>query len=214
VNYGMGEQSLAARLGESRSGARELLEKHRSVYRTFWRWANSNVDHAMLTNVQMTVFGWPVHTSSDPNPRSARNFPMQGNGAEMLRLACCLATEAGLQICAPVHDAILLEASTRDMPKHLASLREFMAQASRIVLDGFEVHTDAKVVHAPKRYMDEGGEVMWARVMGLLAEVEASPAKCRRRPLETVVDAHPVGYSLVAKEEEDPLSPAGTVGGT
>ncbi len=40
-----------------------------------------------------TVFGWTVHVGPDANPRSLRNFPMQGNGAEMLRLACCLATE-------------------------------------------------------------------------------------------------------------------------
>lgn len=213
VNYGMGEQSLAARLGESRAGARELLETHRLVYREFWRWADTNVDCAMLTNLQTTVFGWPVHTSPDPNPRSARNFPMQGNGAEMLRLACCLATEAGLQVCAPVHDAILLEASTRDMPEHLAALREYMAQASHIVLDGFEIRTDAKVVHAPERYMDEGGEVMWDRVMGLLAEAEASRANCRRRQLQTAADEHPVGYFLVVNKGEDPPPPTRTEGG-
>ena len=35
---------------------------------------------------------------------------MQANGAEMLRLACCFATERGVRVCAPVHDAILIEA--------------------------------------------------------------------------------------------------------
>ena len=35
---------------------------------------------------------------------------MQGDGRETLRLACCLATERGVEICAPVHDAVLIEA--------------------------------------------------------------------------------------------------------
>jgi hypothetical protein len=43
------------------------------------------------------------------------NFPMQANGAEMLRLACCLAIERGLAVCAPVHDAILIEAPLAEM---------------------------------------------------------------------------------------------------
>ena len=34
---------------------------------------------------------------------------MQANGAEMLRLACCLAIERGVKVCAPVHDAILID---------------------------------------------------------------------------------------------------------
>ena len=55
-----------------------------------------------------TVFGWRVHVGPDANPRSLRNFPMQANGAEMLRLACCLATERGIEVCAPVHDALLI----------------------------------------------------------------------------------------------------------
>jgi len=57
-----------------------------------------------------TVFGWTIHTGAKVNPRSLRNFPMQGNGAEMLRLACCFATEQGIRVCAPVHDALLIEA--------------------------------------------------------------------------------------------------------
>jgi hypothetical protein len=33
----------------------------------------------------------------------------------MLRLACCLATEHGIKVCAPVHDALLIEASLNDL---------------------------------------------------------------------------------------------------
>jgi hypothetical protein len=56
------------------------------------------------------VFGWPIRIGSDPNPRSLRNFPCQANGAEMLRLAACFAIEQGVEVCALIHDAMLIAA--------------------------------------------------------------------------------------------------------
>ena len=47
-----------------------------------------------------------------------------------------------------------------------------MREASRIVLDGFELGTDAYVVRHPDRFMDERGTVMWRRVMTLLDRAE------------------------------------------
>jgi hypothetical protein len=93
---------------------------------------------------------------------------MQANGAEMLRLACCLGTEPGIEVCAPVHDAVLICAPLERLEVDLARMQQAMAEASRIVLDGFELRTDATVVRHPDRYMDERGTVMWDRVMALL----------------------------------------------
>ena len=70
------------------------------------------------------------------NPRSLRNFPMQANGAEMLRLACCLGIERGVEICAPVHDAVLIKAPLDRLDHDIAVMREAMAEASRAVLGG------------------------------------------------------------------------------
>jgi DNA polymerase-1 len=81
---------------------------HQETYRTFWRWSDAAVDHAMSKSSLHTVFGWTIHIGEDSNPRSLRNYPMQGNGAEMLRLACCISTERGIEVCAPVHDAVLI----------------------------------------------------------------------------------------------------------
>ena len=88
----------------------------------------------------------------------------------MMRLACCLATEAGLEVCAPVHDALLLAAPLERLDSDVERLRACMAEASRTVLGGFEVRTDAKVVRYPERYMDKSGQVMWDRVLRLLLD--------------------------------------------
>ena len=44
-------------------------------------------------------------------------------------------------------------------------MQDIMREASRIVLDGFELGTDATVVRHPDRYMDDRGTVMWQQVM-------------------------------------------------
>ena len=69
-----------------------------------------------------TVFGWEIHIhGNDLRESSIRNFPMQANGAEMLRLACILAIEAGVKVIAPVHDAILIEYPLDNAADHITS---------------------------------------------------------------------------------------------
>jgi hypothetical protein len=108
---------------------------------------------------------------------------MQANGAEMLRLACCFATEIGIEVCAPVHDAVLICAPIDRLEADIERMRDCMARASRAVLDGFELRTDCPdqfdehgktvkfphVIRHPQRYRDPRGAVMWDRVIGLIA---------------------------------------------
>jgi hypothetical protein len=128
------------------------------------------VDHANLKGDIATVFGWKVYASPGFNPRFFRNFPMQANGAEMLRLACCLATERGVEVCAPVHDAVLIAAPLYRLDEDVAAMREAMREASTVVLAGFELEVDAKLVAYPGRYEDSRGRKMWSRVMKLIGE--------------------------------------------
>jgi hypothetical protein len=174
VQYGMQEESLARRIGRPPCEARELLALHKATYARFWRWSESAVMSFELTRRIETVFGWPLWATAEWNPRTVMNFPMQANGAEMLRLTCCLATERGLAVCAPVHDAILIEAPATEIDERVAELQACMREASHIVLAGLELRTDAEIVRWPDRYNDKRGEVMWATVTRLLDEVEAA----------------------------------------
>lgn len=169
VQYGMQEESLARRIQRPPVYARELLKMHRRTYRKFWEWSDGVRDHAQATRKLWTVFGWTLHVDDRANGRSLCNFPMQANGAEMLRLACCLATEAGIRVVAPVHDALLIEAPLDELSARTLQMQDVMRRASAIVLDGFELRSDAKLIEAPERYQDERGEVMWGIVQELLA---------------------------------------------
>ena len=96
---------------------------------------------------------------------------MQANGAEMLRLACILATERGLRVVAPIHDALLIEAPLTELDDAVQATRQAMADASALVLDGFRLRTDAELVRHPQRYSDKRGEQTWNTVQEILAEI-------------------------------------------
>ena len=181
VQYGMGDESLAARIGQPTISARRLLALHHGTYRVFWEWSDALLDNAMLGGSLRTCFGWQVHVPPSPNPRSLRNFPMQANGAEILRLACCIATEAGISVCAPVHDAVLITAPLERLDHDVARMRDAMREASHVVLKGFELGTDVSYVRHPDRYADPRGAVMWAQVMALIGGPPATEPSVPKR---------------------------------
>jgi hypothetical protein len=196
VQYGMGAETLAVRINQHRGRARQLLALHRQTYPRFWKWSDAAVDYALLRNEIVAVFGWRLLVGPDVNPRSVRNFPMQANGAEMLRLACCRATELGVRVCAPVHDAVLIEAPAGGLEDAVAMTQRAMGDASACVLGGFRLRTEAKIVRWPDRYADARGRAMWDAVTEALADLGQSDSGDRGNlghsgPGTWVTMAHP-----------------------
>jgi DNA polymerase-1 len=171
--YNMGPKTLAFKIGRSELEARELLQLHRATYKTYWSWSEAAVDCAMLHGSISTVFGWPLHVDQNTKLGSLINFPMQATTAEMMRLACCLAMERGIEVCATIHDAFLICAPIEKIEEQAAAMEACMDEASRLVLDGFTLRTDVEIVRYPDRYADKRGAVMWERIMQLLAQIEA-----------------------------------------
>jgi DNA polymerase I len=127
------------------------------------------------------LFGWTYNI--DPHLtdkqlkgkrlRSLQNFPMQAHGAEILRLAICYAIEAGILVCAPVHDAVLIMAPLDRIDADAALMSNFMEKASEVVLKRLKLrtegHTPDKIIRYPDRYMDEDrGRPFFEKVMSLL----------------------------------------------
>ena len=175
ANYGMQSASLAQLIGKSEPEARELLRLHRSQFPQFWRWSDQILDRAMLLGNLQTMFGWRLHVGQDTRATSLRNFPVQAGGAELLRLASCLTTERGIAVCAPIHDALLVEGPSDRIQDVVTATQAAMAEASEIVLDGFRLRSDAKIIGPGERYMDSRGEKMWQTVSRLLEELTTTP---------------------------------------
>jgi DNA polymerase I len=85
-----------------------------------------------------------------------------------------LATERGVEVCAPVHDAVLICAPLARLAQDVAATQAAFAEASRIVLSGFELRSEAKLVRWPDRYSDARGRRMWQETLRLVDKAEAS----------------------------------------
>jgi DNA polymerase I len=113
--FGQTPWGLAATLRISMLEARELHARHVALHPTFHRWREDIVASAQFAGRIETVFGWRQRVDEHVSKRTLMNFVCQANGAEMLRIAMIGATEAGLEICGPLHDALLLQARLEDL---------------------------------------------------------------------------------------------------
>ena len=86
-----------------------------------------------------------------------------------------MADKYGLGVCAPIHDALLIESPLSRINQDVALLKDIMRRASRVVLNprasgAFVLQADAKIVSYPNRYSDRRGVRMWDLVTGMLVQ--------------------------------------------
>jgi DNA polymerase I len=175
INYGMGITSLAKGLNRHPAIASGIVEDHKRAYPRFWEWREQQVQRAMLDRKILTSFGWPLRITTSPNKRSLYNFPMQGDGGEMLRMAAVELCEANIVPCMLVHDGILLEVESLEQ-REIAV--EIMRKAGLETCNGLEigVDKDQTLMHG-ERYRDKRpvAQKMWKTMMRALQQVGALP---------------------------------------
>jgi len=171
VLMGMGSQSIGQRTGGGPYGGRALLDLHKRRFSRFWEWSDSvAATGAAARNVE-TAFGL-IYNPAAPShykPRTARNFLLQATGSDMLRVAVLLLADAGVEVIATVHDAVLVECDTAAAETVGQTAVSCMEEASRITLwDRLTVRASVERVDHPLHYMDKGGAPFWRKLARLL----------------------------------------------
>ena len=110
------------------------------------------------------------------NPRTVRNFPIQSSGSEILHVACLLGERRGIELIAPIHDALLAEGPLNQVEELSDALDQLMGDAATVVLRGYRLPTDCQIVKPGEHYQDERGAEMWATVTRLVAKLERETA--------------------------------------
>ena len=162
-----------------------MLRWHKATIQTFWRFIEDTITTASVHRqaVRQSLDGRGI-SGEKSNPDRWMNFPMQANGAEMMRMAAIAATEAGIEVCCPVHDAFLISAPTELIDEQRGgTCARSWRRPSRAVTGGLTVRTDVKIVRWPDRYMDKRGKGMWDKVMSLLERMGTpAPGSHEREP--------------------------------
>jgi DNA polymerase-1 len=167
VQYQMTAKGLSRKLDKPLHEARTLLDQHKRLYNHYWEWIERVSDHAFLNKEMEACYGWRLNVSTETKPRTVANFQMQSNGAEMLRLAVILGREKGVDICATIHDAILIQASLEELEVQTTVMQSCMEEASRSVLDGFELRSEAEYTRYPEAFGGRQGP-MWDLIQNVI----------------------------------------------
>jgi len=188
MNYGQGYYSLSENLGVLKAEALNMVNTHKLIYRTYWKWVNNFINSGMLSGQVKTKYHWYLNTKNS-QPRSLQNWPMQSTGAEILRLAISMCFDYGVKILAPIHDAVLIGDTMENIDKSVKLAQECMEAASREIL-GLTIKTDAQTIRYPHRYMDNRGEKMWNNIVDLINNV--NPAEKKARIEEKILEDTPL----------------------
>ena len=173
MSYGMTKHGVAAATGKSLMWAADRLARYHASYRVNTQWRHDVVTQALFDERIVSVLGWPMAVHADTRRRTVLNFPMQAGGADMMRLAAIAAYEAGIHICAPVHDAFWITAPLHELDDAIATMKGIMERAGREVA-GINIPVEvAAVVRWPQclgdvRKPDAKGQAMWVEIKNLL----------------------------------------------
>lgn len=185
--YGKTVYTIAIECGITTKEAAALLRMHKRMFPQFWLWVEWQVNETLATRKIATKLGWQryiltkkerdAHKEPGQHKKiqnSLQNFQMQAHGSEMLRLACIYGAEAGLTLCAPLHDAIFAVANAEEEAWALAKMRECMERASRDLL-GVAIPIEFGVVRYPDRYVPAKKPtaiLVWDKMMSALQRAE------------------------------------------
>jgi DNA polymerase I len=173
--YGQQARSLAGQIGRSPLHASALLRQLALAYPRFVQWIDNEIDVALVNGYMETPLRWRLKTNRLTRETSLLNFPMQAMGASILQRAIHFVQRAGVSVCAPVHDAILIMAPAGDIRHQAWVAKEAMKRASADILRGFTIEVDGwgersgeDFVTYPNHYLDPRGNVMWSKLAPIL----------------------------------------------
>jgi DNA polymerase I len=142
LSYGMGAQGLAQRVDVSVEAARDLMRTYFATYTGVASWLRCTSQEALKQGYAATLAGRKRFFKTEGVERSrraamernAKNHPIQGTNADILKRALALLYERlpeGVHIILVVHDEIILECPEDALEQATRVLKEAMIQACR-----------------------------------------------------------------------------------
>jgi DNA polymerase I len=168
--YGQTAFGFSANAGISLQLAEIVHKNLRKAYPKYWLWIDREMIRASINTVMRTPLGWSIRVGRDTKDTLLMDFPMQGSCADILRVATILMLEEGVSLCAMVHDAVLIEDSIENIEKTVEVVKSCWRKASEVVLDGFTLDADAKIIKHPEVFRE--GVEMWRLLLQLNQEAE------------------------------------------
>lgn len=187
VGYGMGAVSLGKRIfldqpatantdfEECMHSAVDILRWHKQTFRQYWRYVEQQVMYARKDGWIRARDGWTQFADQNTRFTKLQNFPMQANGAVILREAIKLLSQhPEIELVCTLHDSIMIYCHADDEDVHTNILRNCMIQAVTNVMRGLtmpmDIPVEVKSYTHEKGYVDKRGTQMFNKVMALVRQ--------------------------------------------
>jgi len=164
IIYGMGPRALAASLDIDFNSGKDLLDKYNVTYKFVREFLDRSGNEAIAKGYTTTLYGRkrfydvPREKTADFDrmmagiKRAAMNHPIQGTGADMIKLALVAISKKLKQenldahIINTIHDEIMIECSEKDAEKSLQIAEQEMINAGAVILKDIPIKVEARIV--------------------------------------------------------------------
>lgn len=162
LQYGMGVAKLARKLSIDMQEeitipqARQLINLHRKIFSKYWEFLDTIQNYYEQSGSLILEDDWALW-GDNTSALSVRNFPIQGTGASIMRLAVTYAHKAGLQVITPLHDAMYIYHKEEDTESHTEILKDCMTRAAAKFVD-IVIRLDSKTVRSDSPWVETKGK--------------------------------------------------------
>jgi DNA polymerase-1 len=181
LGYGKGLRSLAADVyaanrtengqylitpSEAEDKAEFILNWHKANFFEYWDWINDTVEKARIDGYLKSLDGWTYFVDKNVRNTQLLNFPMQANGAAMMRLAVINAAKMNtFDLVCTLHDALYANSEVQNKEKTIKEVVSCMDNACMELLDGaVKIRTDVSIYDEFTGYQDPRGQEMLQQV--------------------------------------------------
>src|SRR4051812_7836186 len=151
---------------------------YKATFGDYWRFLNKEARAAQSEGYTTSADGWFYFADRTTAFTKLMNFPMQSNGAVMLREAVkMLAFETDLDVACTLHDAIYVNSRGEDVDDVLSTLTGIMDRAvERVIGTTVKIEAGVNVYTHEEGYRDQRGDETLARVINLLKDIQSDKA--------------------------------------
>jgi DNA polymerase I len=204
LNYGLGVRGLARNLQMDPALAGQWMQSFRERYPRMVEYAHETVLRGTSNGQLKTRLDWRLHIrdliasryalegqpklANQLTPNSLRNWPVQSNAAEILRVAVIEATDRGVAVVGTLHDALFIESAVEEIERHVRVAQDAMREASATILRCaatgrcYPLRVDRTIITAPDHYREPESQEWWQRLREMLMQVSGQDLEEIEKP--------------------------------
>lgn len=117
-------------LSDAYNKAQQIHRWHKTTFTGYWQWTEHTINQARKSGFIQSTDGWTYFVTDAVRDTQLLNFPMQANGAALMRLAIMnLAQHQDIDLICTQHDAIYVNARICDKKRVIEQIQQSMDNA-------------------------------------------------------------------------------------